>query len=221
MPAAPTPVSQAWRPPSAETWRAVPQERCGGTPLLSRPHWVLRLGAGQRPSVTGQHWTQSKRAGAAPRGADSPGLGCQPGGGYLGAGVGVRVRLGGAPGKGWPTGIPQKHSCQGQSFKKCLRDTGKKTAKTLLGSLSDVPGSPENRWGLRPALNLTPHLAPCTSCSSSLPEQSPEVGGVAVGLTPCLALAPDPPGQDLGFPHSRPHTPWAVPQLCCHSDKKK
>lgn len=69
-----------------EPRRAVPG-RVGGTPApISASPGPAYLGAGQRPQSTGRHWTQSRRAGAGPRGADWPRLGCWLGGGYLGTG---------------------------------------------------------------------------------------------------------------------------------------
>lgn len=75
------------------------QGSVGGTPLLSRPHWVLRLGAVAAPQSTGQHWTQSKRAGAAPGARTAQAFG-QPGGGTWGRGVGGKVRTGRGPREG-------------------------------------------------------------------------------------------------------------------------
>ena len=69
-----------------EPWRAVPGRVGGGPPLPSASLGPAYLGAGQQPQSTGRSWTQSRRAGAGPRGADRPRLGCWLGGGYLGTG---------------------------------------------------------------------------------------------------------------------------------------
>lgn len=74
-------------PGLSEPWRAVPGRVWRGDPRsplsLTGPAY---LGAGQRPQSTGRRWTQSRRAGAGPQGADRPRLGCWLGGGYLGTG---------------------------------------------------------------------------------------------------------------------------------------
>lgn len=188
----------------------------GGT-LLSRPHWVLRTwgqGSGPlSPRVSTGHrasaLVQPLGARTGPGWASSQ-VGC------LGTGGGVRVRLGGPQGR-VATGRPG-HSYPGTELEKCLRDTGKKRGPP--GFTECSARFSENREVGTPGQPITPtlnslHCSPTPPC----PVSRARSWGVAVGPDSCHSLSSLTSGQDLSFP-LQAHTPWAVPQLCCHSDKK-
>ena len=153
-----------------EPWRAVLGRVGGGGPApLSASLGPAYLGAGQRPQSTGWSWTQSRRAGAGPRGADQPRLGCWLGGRYLGTGVGGKGQTGRGPGEGWPTGRPESTATYRQSLRDARRTLGKKRGAP--GFTEYLPGSPEN-WGGGAQAGLRPHDPPRslhTLCPLSTP----------------------------------------------------